>query len=170
MSFFVFIVVLSALAYVPQVLLGDRTDYRMALRHGLAGGFIFTGIDHFVNASSRYVPMIPDFLADQALELVYFTGVAELAGAVGLILPLSVYGRLGLPDLRKWAGIGLALMLAFLVIANINVALEGTTVEGLAFGRWYYWARLFFQPLFIIWALFVSGVIWDNQGSTTPSQ
>lgn len=34
MSFFFLILALSALAYVPQFFLGDRKDYRMAMRHG----------------------------------------------------------------------------------------------------------------------------------------
>ena len=158
MTFLFFISVLSALAYVPQLLLGRRHDYRMAMRHGMAGGFIFTGIDHFVNAHDRYILMMPDFLSDYALELVCFTGVAELTGALALVVPLVVYARLGLPDLRQWAGIGLAIMLAFLVIANINVAIKGSTVQGLELGRWYFWLRPFFQPIFIVWALYVSGV------------
>lgn len=107
--------------------------------------------------------MLPDFLADYALGLVYFSGAAELVGAVGLVVPLSVYRRLGLPNLRKWAGIGLAVMLALLVAANVNVAIEGSSVRGLEFGSWYYWLRPFIQPLFILWALFVSGVIWQQQ-------
>jgi uncharacterized membrane protein len=160
MSFLLFMVALSGLAYVPQFFLGDRKDYRTAMRHGMAGAFTFTGIDHFVSSHSRYVPMLPDFLADYAVELVYFTGAMELAGAIGLVIPLVVYRRLGLPNLRKWAGIGLALMLAGLVVANINVALAGSRVQGLEFGTWYYYLRPFFQPIFMLWALFVSGVIW----------
>ena len=167
MTFLLFILVLSALAYLPQFLLGRRQDYRMAMRHGMAGGFIFTGIDHFVSTHGRYIPMIPDFLSVYSLQLVYFTGVAELAGAVGLIIPLAIYRRLGLPNLRKWAGTGLALMLVFLVIANIDVALKGSAVQGLEFDRWYYWLRPFFQPVFIIWALFVSGVIWNREEKET---
>lgn len=46
--------------------------------HGMAGGFSFTGFDHFLNAQGRYVPMMPDVLADHALELVYFTGADSL--------------------------------------------------------------------------------------------
>jgi uncharacterized membrane protein len=134
----------------------------MAMRHGMAGGFIVTGIDHFVSGHSRYVPMLPDFLADHALELVYFTGAMELAGAIGLVIPLAVYCRLGMPNLRRWAGIGLAVMLAFLVMANINVALQGSRVQGLEFGNWYYYLRPFIQPIFMLWALFVSGVIWKG--------
>ena len=110
--------------------------------------------------------MMPNFLADHALPLVYFTGVAELAGASGLVVPLAVYKRLGLPNLRKWAGLGLAVMLALLVIANINVALKGGSVQGLEFGAWYYWVRPLFQPIFILWALYVSGVLWDRRSDS----
>ena len=137
----------------------------MAMRHGIACGFIFVGIDHFASAAGRYVPMMPDFLSVYGLQIVYFTGAAELAGAVGLVVPLVVYRRLGLPNLRKWAGISLAVMLAFLVIANINVAIKGSTVQGLEFGRWYFWLRPFFQPVFIVWSLYVSGVIWSEPSS-----
>lgn len=163
MSFLLLMLVCSAVAYVLQWVFGDRKDYRMALRHGMAGGFTVTGFDHFLNAHSRYVPMLPNFLAEYALPLVYLTGAAELAGAIGLVIPLAVYQRLRLPNLRKWAGIGLAAMLVLLVLANINVALTGSSVQGLEFGAWYYWLRPLFQPLFILWALFVSEVIWPRK-------
>jgi uncharacterized membrane protein len=154
---------LSALAYVPQCFLGYRKDYRMAMRHGMAGGFTFTGIDHFVHAHNRYVPMLPDVLAEYALALVYLAGAAELAGAIGLVLPLAIRMRLGLPNLRKCTGIGLAVLLVFLVVANVNVALNGSGVQGREFGAWYYWLRLLFQWIFILWALFVAGVLGNSK-------
>ncbi len=172
MAFFILMLGISLLAYLPQYFFGDRKDYRMALRHGMVGGFIFTGIDHFVSAQARYVPMMPEVLSDYALALVYFSGAAELAGAIGLVVPLMVYRKLGLPNLRKWAGIGIAVMLVFLVIANVNVALKGESVQGLEFGAWYYWLRLLFQPIFIIWALYVSGAIGkrENGAETTAKR
>jgi uncharacterized membrane protein len=106
--------------------------------------------------------MLPDVLAEYALALVYMSGAAELAGAIGLVLPLATYRQLDLPNLRKWAGIGLALLLVFLVLANVNVAVKGSGVQGLEFGAWYYWLRLLFQPIFILWALFVAGILWNN--------
>jgi uncharacterized membrane protein len=163
MSFFFLILAMSVLAYIPQWFLGDRQDYHMAMRHGMAGGFTFTGIDHFVHAHNRYVPMLPDFLAENALALVYLIDAAELAGALGLIMPLAISRRLGLPNLRQWTGIGLAVLLVFLVVANVNVALKGSGVQGLEFGAWYYWLRLVFQPIFILWALFVAGVLWHSK-------
>jgi hypothetical protein len=53
-------------------------------------------------------------------------------------------------------------MLVFLVLANIHVALEGSTVQGLEFGHWYYDLRPFVQPIFMLWALLVAGVIWQG--------
>ena len=53
-------------------------------------------------------------------------------------------------------------MLAFLVIANIHVALEGSRVQGLEFGMWYDDLRPFSQTIFMLWALYVSGVIWKG--------
>ncbi len=158
MSVLVLMIVLSAIAYLPQYVLGNRKDYRMAMRHGMAGMFLFTGLDHFFTPS-RYIPMMPPFLADYALELVYLSGLAELAGALGLLVPLAVYRLLKLPNLRPLVGLGLALMLSVIVIANINVAVQGLQVQGLPFPAWYYWVRVLLQPVFVVWALFVAGVI-----------
>jgi len=158
MSFLLFILAGSLLAYLPQYFLGDRSDYRMAMRHGMALALLFTGVDHFLNAGTRYVPMIPDLLSPIALPLVHFTGAAELLGAVGLLVPAAIHRRLGLPNLQRTTGIALAVMFSLLVIANINVAIKGTGVEGLDFGQAYFVLRPFFQPLFIAWALYSVGM------------
>ncbi|MET3180738.1 UNVERIFIED_ORG: putative membrane protein [Variovorax guangxiensis] len=157
MSFLLFICSFGAVAWAVSRLLKRPLDLRGAMRWGMGLGFLFTGIDHFVSASTRYAPMIPDALAQHALAWVYLTGVAELAGGLGLLVPLSVYERLGLPNLRKQAGIWLSVMLVCVVAANINVALKGQTVQGLEFGAWYFWIRPLFQPVFIAWALYCSG-------------
>ncbi len=156
MSFLVLISLLSLLSYLAQRLLRRGAEVRAAMRHGLAGGFLFTGVDHFLSTDGRYLPMIPGFLGAWGRELVYLSGAAELCGALGLLVPLAWHRKLGLPDLRRWAGLGLALLLALLVVANLEVAIQGDTVKGLEFGRWYYWLRPFLQPVFIWWALYVS--------------
>jgi uncharacterized membrane protein len=150
--------VLSGISVVLQRLLTGAWRQRAALRQGLAGGFLFTGIDHFVNTQERYVPMMPALLADWAVPLVLFTGVAEILGGVGLLVPLAVYERLRLPNLRWWAGIGLAVLLGSVVIANVNVAMQGESVKGLEFGSWYAWVRPLLQPVIIAWALYAGGV------------
>ena len=157
MSFLLLILVTSLLSFGGSKFTAHPLDRRGAMRWGMALGFLYTGIDHFLSATTRYVPMIPDALADHALAWVYLTGVAELMGAVGLLLPVALYRRLGLPDLQRQAGLWLSVMLVCVVAANINVALKGQTVEGLSFGAWYFWTRPLFQPVFVLWALYCTG-------------
>ena len=159
MSFLLLMSFIAALSGVARWLLGRPPELRAAMRHGMVAGFFFTGIDHFVHDTTRYLPMMPPWFEPLSLELVWFTGAAELAGAIGLLLPPGFYRRLGLPDLRRAAGIGLALLLSLVVIANVHVALTGATVDGLPFGAWYYWLRPFLQPVIIAWALYAAGVI-----------
>lgn len=165
MSFLFLISLGSVLSWLAVRLSGRHLGLRDSMRCGLALGFLFTGSDHFANAVTRYVPMLPAVLAEHALFWVYFTGAAELLGAVGLLLPVWVYRRLGLPNLQRQAGIWLAVMLVCVVAANINVALQGQTVQGLEFGAWYYWIRPLFQPVFVVWALYSVGV-WPRRVAT----
>jgi uncharacterized membrane protein len=163
MSFLVLLIVASAVAYVPQYFLGDRRDLRMAMRHGMALALLFTGTDHFVNDEVRYLPMMPAMFGAAALPLVWLSGAAEIAGAIGLALPLRWWPHLGLPNLRRRVGVALAVMFAVLVIANINMAIEGANVHGLEFGRTYLFIRPFLQPLFILWALFAAGAVGSGR-------
>ncbi|MCH8505004.1 MAG: DoxX family protein [Ectothiorhodospiraceae bacterium] len=159
MSFLLLMALLAGFSWLSCRLLAWREGLRTHMRIGAAGAFLFTGVDHFLNAEERYVPMMPAFFEPFSLQLVWLTGAAELAGAAGLLLPLAVSRKLGLPDLRYWAGVGLAVMLAVVVIANINVAIQGTGVAGIGLGSWYFWLRPFFQPLIILWVLYAAGVI-----------
>lgn len=158
MSFFFLISLVSVLTWLVFRLAGRRLGLRDSMRWGMALGFLFTGVDHFVSGAMRYAPMLPPMLAEHALFWVYLTGAAELLGALGLLVPVRVFERLGLPNLQRQAGIWLAVMLACVVIANINVALQGQTVQGLEFGAWYFWVRPLFQPVFVLWALYCVGV------------
>ena len=57
-------------------------------------------------------------------------------------------------------------MLGCLMIANINVAVEASTGERFAYQVWLYWLRLLFQPVFMVWALYSTGVIWRGDRDT----
>ena len=168
MSFLVLISAGAAAAWVLSHFF-EKLDLRASLRWGMGLGFLFTGVDHFASASTRYAPMLPDMFADKALFWIYLTGGAERAGGVGLLVPAWLYGRLGLPNLQKPAGVGLAVMLACVVVANVNVALKGQSVHGLEFGAWYYWIRPLFQPVFIAWALFCVGAWMPGTRSEVAS-
>lgn len=162
MSFLVLISVGAGLAWVLSHLFRQPLDVRGAMRWGMGMGFMFTGVDHFISGATRYAPMMPSALAEHALAWVYITGVAELAGGIGLLVPLATYRRLGLPNLQRQAGLWLSILLVCVVVANINVAIQGQSVQGLEFGAWYFWIRPLFQPVFIAWALYCVGV-WPRR-------
>lgn len=161
MSFLILISGATALSWLLARLAGVRLDLRTAMRCGMGLGFVFTGVDHFVNAELRYLPMIPEFLAGQGLFWVHFTGAAELAGGLAFLVPARRLGALRVPWLHRLAGAGLALLLVCVVVANVHVAQQGQQVQGLPFGAWYYWVRPFFQPVFVAWALY-SGGVWSG--------
>jgi uncharacterized membrane protein len=63
--------------------------------------------------------MIPAYFPRPVL-LVYITGILELLGAVGLLLP----------EFRRLAGLCLIALLIAMFIANVNAAQKGVTLRG----------------------------------------
>jgi uncharacterized membrane protein len=148
MLFFVFILTATLVARLLGLLgVPGMTDWTSSMRWGMAAALVFFGIDHLLTPD-RYLPMIPSVLPYPA-EIVLLTGLCELAGAIGLLVPRT----------RRLAGIMLAIYFVCVFPANIKNAVEGVVVEGLPSASWYYWIRLLFQPLAIWWALRASGVL-----------
>lgn len=89
--------------------------WHVCLRGGLAAMFVFTGISHFDAFGMReeLVAMVPPALPAPEL-LVTVTGVLELAGALGLLLPRT----------WPWAAAGLSALLVAMFPANVYKALE----------------------------------------------
>jgi uncharacterized membrane protein len=144
---FVFMgLVFALLEIVPRAgidLPGLRTS-RARIRASLAAMFVFTGAAHFY-ATDAFVQSIPEFLPPRR-EAVYISGMAELAGAVGLLVP----------RLQRVAGIGLALMLLAVFPANINVAVNSLHIELFPREPVLQWLRLLLQPLYIGFALWAT--------------
>ena len=148
MLFFALIATITLVAWLASRFgVPGLDDLRACMRWGLALALVFTSIDHFAHPE-RYWPMIPAYLPLDA-EIVLFTGVCELAGAVGILVP----------QLRRLAGIMLAIYFVCVFPANIKNAIEGLSVEGLPSASWYYWVRLAFQPLVIWWTLYAADVV-----------
>lgn len=125
-------------------------DWRWRMRVAMALAFLLFGVDHVVN-SARYMSMMPVYLPWHA-EIVFVTGICEIAGALGLVFPPT----------RRLAGIALAAYLVAVLPANLENArnaFAGATVPGLPTEPWYYLARLALQPLFILWALYAAGIL-----------
>lgn len=148
MLFFGLIAAITLLAaLLGKAGIADLKDWRASMRWGLAAALMFAGIDHLV-MPGRYLPMLPQAVPFPA-AVVLLTGLCEIAGAIGLLVPRT----------RRLAGIMLAIYFVCVFPANIRNAVHGVTVEGLPTAAWYYWVRLLFQPLVILWALHASGVI-----------
>jgi uncharacterized membrane protein len=87
--------------------------------YALAVMFVFTATAHFNKMKHDLARMIPAYFP-RPLLIVYVTGVLELLGAAGLLLPAF----------RRLAGICLIALLIGMFVANLNAAHQGVTLRG----------------------------------------
>lgn len=112
----------------------------------LAAAYAFAGIAH-LSRPGGFLAITPNWVPMPEL-VVALTGVAELAGAIGLMIP----------RLRHATGIGLALYALCVWPANINHALNDIPLGGVHLSWWYHGPRLVLQPVILWWALWAGGV------------
>lgn len=161
MIFFAALLVLTFVLWLAHLLrVPGLADWPSRMRFALAGALVFFGTDHLLTPD-RYLPMVQGLVPWPAF-IVGFTGVCEIAGGVGLLIP----------RLRRLTGILLAIYFVAVFPANIRNAVQGLSVAGLPDAQWYYWLRLAFQPLAVWWALFCAGVIrWPlTEARQRPAQ
>lgn len=144
---FMMLAVAALAALLGRLGAASLKDTRLAMRIGMAAGFFFVGTDHLLTPE-RYMPMMPPYIPFHG-EVIFFTGLCEIAGAIGLLTP----------RLKELAAMMLALYAVAVFPANVHNAMNGLSVAGLPDANLYYWARLFFQPLIIWWALYAGGLI-----------
>ena len=94
-------------------------SWQGSARYALVVMFVFTATAHFNEMKHDLARMIPAYFPHPLL-LVYITGVLELLGAAGLMLP----------QFRRLAAICLLALLVGMFIANINAAQKGITLRG----------------------------------------
>jgi uncharacterized membrane protein len=102
--------------------------------------FVVGGIGHFV-LTPTFVSIVPPYLPFP-LEVVYLTGVLEIAGALALLYK----------PLRHIAGWCLIALSICVTPVHIQMLIEADKYQSI--GLAVLWARLLFQPIFIwiIWA------------------
>ena len=110
------------------------------LRWLLTVFMVGAGTMHFV-APATYLAITPEALPAK-LALVYISGVAEIAGGLGLIHPKT----------RRWAAWGLIALLVAVLPANINMAINELPLGTTEVPTWALWARLPLQLVLIAWA------------------
>lgn len=136
---------------------------RRGFRLLLAVFYIVAGIAH-IRSPAGFLAITPDWVPYPE-QVVFLTGVAEVAGAIGLLIPPKL-----IPHIRYAAGIGLALYALCVFPANINHAINNIAVGGETASWTYHGPRLLFQPVFIWWALIAGNVInWPFRAKSMPA-
>jgi uncharacterized membrane protein len=102
--------------------------------------FIAGGVGHFT-LTNMFTSIVPPYVPFPR-EMVYFTGVLEIAGALALLYK----------PLRHIAGLCLIALTICVTPVHIQMLIEADTYAAL--GPVALWARLLFQPvlMWIIWA------------------
>lgn len=131
---------------------------RFVMRLIMAAFYFAAGILH-LKSPTGFISIVPSFVPWPA-EIVWLTGVCEIAGAIGLMIP----------KLQKAAGMGLALYAICVFPANINHALNHIDVGALPNSWWYHGPRFLLQPILVWWALFCTGAItWPTKQQSGKS-
>ncbi len=107
----------------------------------LAFFFIVAGSLHFI-FPEPYIRIIPPSLPMPRL-LVLISGIAEVLGGVGLLIP----------QFQRAAAYGLILLLLAVFPANIYMAIAHVEFPGLLGAPWVQWLRLPLQIPLIWWVL-----------------
>jgi uncharacterized membrane protein len=105
----------------------------------LGVAFVGAGVNHFA-MPRHYERIVPPSIKDRARGVVVVSGVAEILGGVGVLLPWT----------RRSAGLGLIALLAAVFPANLYMA--RTPEHFRKIPRWALYARLPLQPLMMLWA------------------
>ncbi len=119
---------------------GERT--RTRLRVGLIVQSLFyvaSGVNHFRH-EAFYLRIMPDHYA-HPLPLVQLSGVAEILGGMGLLLPAT----------RRFSAAGIALMLV--VFFDVHVYMLRHPGRFPEAPEWLLWVRIPLQFVLIWWAL-----------------
>jgi uncharacterized membrane protein len=113
----------------------------------LIGFYLFAGYNHFASPAF-YLPVIPPYLSLWAKEINIMAGVAEISLAL-LLIPNRT---------RLFAAKCIIIMLVAFIPSHIYFIQKGSfSLGSITMNPMISWVRLLvFQPLFIVWALWVS--------------
>ena len=114
--------------------------------------FIVAGILHFV-MPKFYLAIMPDYLP-RPLLLVYVSGVFEMLGGAGLLVPAT----------RTAAAVGLILLLLAVLPANVEMLRLAQQRDASPMFQAACWIRLPLQPLLMWWVWRVSQAGRDLSG------
>lgn len=135
------LIVFGATVLIRKMISGTY-DFSFAARIAFSAMLLFTALGHFLFPEGM-AAMIPSFIPYK-VPVVYFTGVLEVAFAIGLVVPsVKLY--------TAWA---IVVFLVLILPANIKAALEHINYQDITVpgpGLMYLWFRIPLQIFFIIW-------------------
>jgi uncharacterized membrane protein len=102
----------------------------------IAAFFIYAGYSHFKKAWFFY-KITPPMLQEWKKPINTIVGVAEIAGGIGLLLPMT----------REWAAWGIIALLVAVFPANIYMLTSKGA--GMKIKMWFLWVRLPLQVVLI---------------------
>lgn len=115
----VLVVVVLLARLIGQLGVGDLRDWAASTRVGLAVMLCFTAAAHFNSMRPDMIAMVPPGVPNPEF-MVTFTGICEVLGAVGLLVPHT----------RRIAAVALIVFLLAVLPANIHAAQAGVTLRG----------------------------------------
>lgn len=137
------ILIVSFLASLLIIRLSTRSwNFPLSGRIAMCAMLCFTALGHFLFPEGMAM-MIPPFIPFK-LPLVYITGVLEIAGGIGLLIP----------KFRKITAILLIVFFVLITPANIYAAMHHIDLQKASYdgdGLAYLWFRLPLQVFFIAW-------------------
>jgi uncharacterized membrane protein len=129
------------------------TILRIFVRLLLAALFIFAGTFHLRNPDF-FLPVMPPWIP-YPLQCILISGVFELLGGVGLLIPMG--------KIQFLTGWGLTLLLIAIFPANIYMAAAHVKIHGFPAHEWMAWARLPLQLVLIVGVLWITRVWHGNR-------
>jgi uncharacterized membrane protein len=127
------------LTVVDILLPGVVIEPQLRGRISLALVFLFTALGHFAQPKSM-AEMLPTWVPGRK-SIIYITGVLEIAGAIGLLIPQFTW----------LAGICLIAFLVLVLPSNIYAAVNRVGMGGHDQGPAYLWVRVPLQLILIGW-------------------
>jgi uncharacterized membrane protein len=109
--------------------------------------YVGAGVLHFVKPEA-YLQIMPPYIP-WPLAMIYISGLAEIAGGIGLAIP----------RLRRAAAWGLVALLFAIFPANLYMAMHHIQVTVKPVSEAVLWARLPLQIVLIGWVLWCSGAL-----------
>jgi uncharacterized membrane protein len=134
-----------AISLVATKVFRGNYEFAVSGRIAMSAMLLFTAIAHFTFTKGMAM-MLPDVIPYR-IEIIYLTGIIEIAAAIGLFIP-------SFRVITGW------LLIAFFIMilpANIYAAIKQIDIQKGTFdgnGLNYLWFRIPLQLLFIVWTYF----------------